>query len=103
MFDGEPGTGWPSSPSCAEMNFDGSYAVIPEHMREAILNYVLHHKKPGDFLTAVICNDLRSAVFNADEDNLPLLRTYLFWFYNRCPASLVGKENFYRHLNSENL
>jgi hypothetical protein len=84
-----------------EMNFDGDYEAIPPHMRDAIMNYALHRKRPGDFLTAVICNDLRGAVFHADATNLRLLKTYLYWFYNRCPAFLVGKENFVRHLNPE--
>ena len=82
-----------------EMTFDGDYAVIPQHMRDAIMDYALFRREPGGFLTAILCNDLRGAVFNADATNLPLIKTYLYWFYNRCPAFLVGKENFVRHLN----
>lgn len=84
-----------------EMAFTGDYAAIPQYMQNSIMNYALHRKKPGDFLTAVICNDLRGAVSHADSTNLPLLKTYVQWFYNRCPAFLVGKENFVRHLNPE--
>lgn len=84
-----------------DMTFTGEYAAIPQHMQDSIMNYVLRRKKPGDFLTAVLCNDLRGAVFQADATNLPLLKTYLYWFYNCCPAFLVGKENFIRHIDPD--
>lgn len=84
-----------------EMTFEGDYSAIPEYMREAIMNYALYRKKPGSFLTAIICNDLRGAVGNADSVNLPLLKTYVQWFYNCCPAFLVGKENFITHLKGD--
>lgn len=85
-----------------EMNFEGGdYEKIPQHMRDAIMDYALHRRKPGDFLTAVLCNDLRGAVCYADAVNLPLIKTYVLWFYNRCPAFLVGRDNFIRHLAGE--
>ena len=84
-----------------EMNFDGGdYENIPAHMRDAIMRYVLNHKKPGKFLSSVICNDLRGAVCNADAQNLPLIKTYVLWFYNRCPSFLVGLDNFKRHIEA---
>lgn len=82
-----------------EMNFNGDYAAIPEHMQESIMNYAVFRKRPGEFLTAVICNDLRGAVGHADAQNFPLIKTYVQWFYNRCPQCLVGKENFVKHLS----
>jgi hypothetical protein len=82
-----------------QMTFDGEYSVIPDHMRESIMNYALHRYEPGNFLTSVICNDLRGAVFHADAENLPLIKTYVLWFYNCCPSFLVGKDNFLKHLS----
>lgn len=80
------------------INFEGQYEEIPEHMRDAIMNYILHRMKPGVFLEGVICNDLRKAVCNADAQNLPLIKMYVWWFYNICPSSLVGEENYRKHL-----
>lgn len=67
-----------------------TYAKIPERMREALLRYVLSGIHPGDFLTAVICNNLRAAVMGADDENIHLLREYLWWFYNIAPSSCHG-------------
>lgn len=71
-------------------DFNGEYAQIPQHMQLALRRYVLEGIKPGDFLTAVICNDLRNAVFRADDENYPLLKLYLQWFYNISPESCWG-------------
>ncbi|NBO20262.1 MAG: hypothetical protein EBV03_13785 [Proteobacteria bacterium] len=70
--------------------FDGEYSAIPEYMRAALVRYVVERIQPGSFLTAVICNDLRTAVNNADDENLPLLKTYVRWFYNIAPAVCHG-------------
>jgi len=67
-----------------------SYDQIPPHMREAIERYVIEHKATGDFLRAVITNDLRGAVGHADDTNLQLLPVYVRWFYNRAPSKCHG-------------
>ena len=72
------------------LEFTGEYAKIPAHMQEALRRYVLGHRKPGDFLYAVICNDLQKAVGHADEQQLPLLRTYVRWFYNIAQGNCWG-------------
>jgi len=81
------------------MTFDGEYEAIPERMRDAIMNYAVRRFEPGSFLQGVICNDLKKAVCNADAENLPLIKLYVLWFHNCCPAFLVGRENYIRHLN----
>jgi len=68
----------------------GEYAEIPEHIRGGIERYLTERLKPGDFLTAVITNDLRNAFARADEDSLKALRLLNRWFYNRAPASAHG-------------
>jgi len=82
-----------------DITFEGEYAAIPMHMREAIMNYVVKRYELGGFLTAVICNDLKGAVNRADRENLPLLRLYVLWFHNVCPSNLVGRENYLAHIN----
>ena len=75
-----------------EVYFPGPYAQIPKHMQEAIRRYVERGIRPGDFLTGVITNDLMRAVNHADDTNLPLLRTYVQWFYNYAPGACWGSK-----------
>jgi hypothetical protein len=70
--------------------FTGDYARIPERMQNALREYVINRHETGDFLKAVICNDLRNAVGRADDDNLPLIPLYVRWFHNIAPASCHG-------------
>lgn len=70
--------------------FVGVYESIPEHMRIPMVEYVQNRRKPGDFLTAVITNNLKNAIGYADETNLPLLKLYVWWFYNVAPANCQG-------------
>lgn len=70
--------------------FTGEYEAIPERMQEGLKRYVIDRLRPGDFITAVIMNDLRNAVGHADDDNLPLLPLYVRWFYNVAPSRCHG-------------
>ena len=78
-------------------DFSGRYSEIPPHMQDAIRRYVCDGREVGNFLRAVICNDLIGAFGNADSVNLPLIGLYVSWFYDRCPADLVGKCNYIAH------
>ena len=79
-----------------ELYFTGEYVDIPEYMQNAMKRYVLDGIQPGDFLTAVITNNLREAVNRADATNLPLLRTYVRWFYNVAPGNCHGSPQHMR-------
>lgn len=70
--------------------FEGQYAAIPAHMQESLSRWVEEGKVPGDFLQAVIRNDLRDAFGRADAGNLPLLQIYVQWFYNVAPMGCYG-------------
>lgn len=70
--------------------FTGEYAAIPARMQEGLKRYVIDRLRPGDFLMAVIQNDLRNAVGHADSDNLPLIPLYVRWFYNVAPSRCHG-------------
>jgi len=74
------------------VDFKGEYAQIPEHMQLALRRYVLEGIKPGNFLTAAICNDLCGAVFRADDTNYPLLKLYLQWLFNVAPGICWGSQ-----------
>ena len=70
--------------------FTGEYEQIPAHMREAIVNYVAHRKMTGDFLRAVVCNNLVNAVGYADDTNRGLIPLYVRWFFNYAPSGCWG-------------
>jgi hypothetical protein len=80
-----------------QFNFEGDYAAIPELMRGGIQRYVEHGVQPGQFLSAVLCNDLRGAISRADSTNINILHLYVQWFDRYFPA-LYGKENFLNHV-----
>lgn len=65
---------------------------IPNYMWGAIERYVQAGIPPGDFLTAVICNDLREAVGRADDINLKNLPAYVAYFHNEVPGLAWGSK-----------
>ena len=69
---------------------DVNWGRIPERMRGGITRYIEHGIPPGDFLTAVICNDLREACARADDENRYLLWDYVRFFYNYTPTGCWG-------------
>jgi len=70
--------------------------VIPPHMLLALQRYAASGLPVGDFLRAVICNDLKEACGRADDTNQPILPAYVAWLYNEAPMACWGSEQ--RHL-----
>lgn len=66
------------------------YSKIPPHMMKAINEYVKHGKPLGGFLRAVFANDLRRAICKADEDNAPILKTYVAYVHWEIPDCCHG-------------
>lgn len=65
------------------------FEIRPD-MVKAIRLYVDKGFEPGDFLTAVICNNLSEAIGRADSDNMRNLPAFVAYFYNECPAPCWG-------------
>lgn len=63
---------------------------VPEHIRDGIKRYIEHGIRPGSFVTAVIQNDLRKAVGQADHVSLMSLPSIVGWFYVYAPALCCG-------------
>ena len=63
---------------------------ISDRMMPGIRRWIDYGITPGDFLWAVICNDLRGAVSCADDENLPNLPAFVAYFYNEAPAACWG-------------
>jgi len=68
----------------------GEYEAIPQTTLEGVRNYVIDHRPVGHFLTAVLCNDLSGACFQADSDNLAVLPLIVKFVYNRVPSNCWG-------------
>jgi hypothetical protein len=78
------------------------YPLIPSYMYEGIINYVVHHIKPGHFLSAVIQNDLKEAVASTDNENQEAIVSYVKFFYNDTPGDCWGsKQNYNEWLGIE--
>lgn len=64
---------------------------IPEHMHSGVVNYLVHHIEPGDFLLAVLCNDLVGAAGRADNVNQKHLVEWATLLY-QIPRNTWGDE-----------
>ena len=74
---------------------------IPQRMIAPIKRYVLEHQAPGDFLMAVLRNNLREAIERADDENIDHLPAYMALLYNEAPSQCWGsKEKVNNWLNA---
>ena len=69
---------------------------IPERMIPGMMRWVKLGSVPGDFLCAVIKNNLRDAIHTADDENLLLLEAYVKWFYNWAPYDCWGSTKMFK-------
>jgi len=66
------------------------YSPIPSQMMAAMQFYVETGSVSSDFLIAVIENNLKEAVYYADDQNRQIIYLYVMWFYNRAPMACWG-------------
>ena len=67
-----------------------SIHLIPPHMREQIICYLLRGVPMGGFLTAVFSNNLFDAVGAADSVNIKILPAYAIFICNNTPPGSWG-------------
>lgn len=65
---------------------------IPDYMGGGIERYIQQGVIPGDFLQAIITNDLKEAVGKADITNIKNLPAYVAYFYNEAPMGCWGSK-----------
>lgn len=63
---------------------------INPNLHEGLILYHLKGVRPGDFLTAVLSNDLKGAFARGDEESLKTLPSLVKFLYNKCPAGMWG-------------
>lgn len=88
------------------------YSLIPQNAIESLKLYVDKHIQPGEFLMAVLENDLTMAVRLADLHNtaiiysfnastIEIIPTYANYIYNELPMNCWGsKEKVMKWLNN---
>ena len=67
-----------------------NYATIKQSTLDSLARYVEQHIPTGDFLRAVLENDLMEACGRADEENAIALFQICAYVYNQLPASCHG-------------
>jgi hypothetical protein len=64
--------------------------TIPELTAAGLARYLDQHIKPGSFLSAVLCNDLRESLACADDENTDSLQAIVAYLYNEVPSAAWG-------------
>lgn len=63
---------------------------LPMYMKEGVENWVFHGIPCGDFLHAVMTNDLKLTVFRADENNLAKTHEWVQFITWNLPSGCQG-------------
>ena len=63
---------------------------LPPRIFEGIKDYVLNRHEKGSFIMAVLRNDLKGAIGQADDRSLLALRDIVRFVYNETPYDCQG-------------
>lgn len=69
--------------------------MIPSYMVGGMERWIEYGIDPGDFLTAVLTNNLKEAFAKADETNRVWLENYVRFLCNHAPAGCWGSQERY--------
>jgi len=70
---------------------------LPEWAIESLNEYVRIGRDTGDFLEAVLSNDLMDAFGRADDFNRDIMFQYVSYVYNKMPIGCNGSRNIYKN------
>jgi len=73
-----------------------AYDCIPEHCRDSVRAYVEIGQPVGEFLQAVIANELSESVCRADDINIQRLADYVKFFWGDAPSDCWGSRDKYQ-------
>ena len=68
---------------------------IPLHTMSGLRDYVENKTPKGDFLAAMLSNDLKRTCGHADDQNKHAIFTIMMWLYNYAPCGCWGSEENY--------
>ena len=74
------------------MNSKINYSKLPPHIQGGAQRYIEQGIRPGHFLTAVICNDLKESFARADDTNIARMFDIVSFFYNEAPVGCWESE-----------
>lgn len=66
---------------------------VPTDVLESLKRYVFDRLRPGQFLTGVLSNDLRTAVGHASEEHFADLRRIVQFVYFELPSDCWGSSH----------
>ena len=69
---------------------------VPPHTLDSLMRYVEEGCPPGDFLRALLSNDLRESFGRADLTNRYSLFDIVMFLHNCCPSDCWESEENYR-------
>ncbi len=69
---------------------------VPLHLWSGIRAYILEARPVGDFLRAVISNNLKETIAYADEESMRNLQAIVRFFYNEAPTECWGSPQKYK-------
>ena len=64
--------------------------MMPQHTKYQIDEYVNNYMPPGDFVRAVLSNDLMEAFMRADDINMHCMKDIMKYVYNNIPSVCHG-------------
>ena len=67
----------------------GRFQILAPTM-SVIKNYIEYGYQPGSFLTAIICNDLKETVNQADDQNIKNIPAFVIFLCNNAPTGCWG-------------
>jgi hypothetical protein len=65
---------------------------VPEHLLKGLIAWGNKHHPVGDFLTAVLSNNLWDAVARADDDSMKSLKYIVMFIHNELPSKCHGSK-----------
>lgn len=71
---------------------DADWSLIPPHMHDGVVGYVMKGWRPGGFMEAVLTNDFKGSYTQADMENLYALRGWAQFVMAHIPAMAQGTE-----------
>ena len=72
-----------------------SVTDVPDYMHEGLARYICRGIPPGNFLSALLSNDLAETYKRADIVNRKHVSDYVKFLYNHAPAGCWGSEEQY--------
>lgn len=67
------------------------WSLIPAYMIGGLRRYIEYGIEPGDFLSALLSNDLRETFIRADDTNAYIVRDYVKFLYCYAPSECWGR------------